>query len=300
MSRSGARIIRLPFWFIGIVLIACAFLLVFHLSTNNMDFSHYNTGWNGTTTFFSDLDRHRLVEVYDLKDLAGSQKNSTLLILAPKNSPTPQQLTAYRTFLEGGNTIVVADDFGTGNEILHGLESRITILPGNLSSLDRRYANSYMIVAYRQLENTTPPVPASLALDRPAALDGGTPLMFSSVMSWIDKNGDRRLNAIEDMGMFPVLAYESQGKGRIIVLSDPSILINSMYSQAENADDRELVQNILGTDGKIFVDQTNSRTADASGISRILHIVRTTISIEIAVICIMILGLAWAWKKKIV
>nr|WP_321352378.1 DUF4350 domain-containing protein [uncultured Methanoregula sp.] len=270
-----------------------------HLSTNNLEFSRYNTGWNGTSSFFSDLDRHRISYVYEQEALTKSPGNSTLLVIAPKNHSAPAALAAYRKFLNDGNTIILADDFGTGNEILKGLGSHISILPGNLSSLDRRYLNSYMVVAYREAGNATfGDLPASMALDRPAALEGGTPLMLSSVMSWIDANGDRRLNTIEDMGTFPVMSSETMGGGKIIVLSDPSILINSMYTQPENSDDRELIRSVLKNDGPVLVDQMNSRTADASGISEILHVIRTTIIIEISVLCLLVLTLAWAWKKK--
>nr|WP_319375664.1 DUF4350 domain-containing protein [uncultured Methanoregula sp.] len=275
-------------------------MLVLHLSTNNLEFSRYNTGWNGTSSFFSDLDRHRIAYVYEPGALAQSPKNSTLLIIAPKNHPAPAAILAYRSFVSRGNTLILADDFGTGNEILKGLESHISILPGNLSSLDQRYLNSYMVVAYRESGNATAgDLPASIALDRPAALDGGTPLMLTSVMSWIDANGDRRLNTVEDMGTFPVMSSEAMGSGKIIVLSDPSILINSMYTQPENSDDRELIRGVLKSDGPVLVDQMNSRTADASGISEILHVIRTTIIIEISLLGLLVFALAWTWKKRI-
>ena len=294
------RRIRSVFWIAGLVLLAAAFVLVLHLSTTNMEFSRYNSGWNGTSSFSSDLDRHRSIDIYEPQKLTGNPRNSTLLIIAPERHPTPQELAAYRAYLDEGNTIFLADDFGTGNEILAGIDSRVTILPGNLSSLDRRYASPYSVVASRSIENSSIPLPASVALNRPAALDRGTPLMMSSVMSWIDANGDRKLNRAEDMGTFPVLVSEQRGHGTIIVLSDPSIFINSMYTQSENADDRNFIRAFTGGNGTLLVDQMNSRTADASGLSEILHVIRTTIIIEIILLCLLMLTLAWAWKKMIV
>jgi len=294
------RRIRRVFWIAGVVLLAAAFVLLLHLSTNNMEFSRYNTGWNGTSTFFSDLDRHKTIDVYEPGKLATSPANSTLLLIAPKRDPTAQELAAYTAFLDKGNTLFLADDFGTGNKILTGVDSRVTILPGSLSSLDRRYADPYSVVAYRSIENGSITVPASVALNRPAALDRGTPLMMSSVMSWIDANGNRRLNRGEEMGTFPVLVSEQRGRGRVIVLSDPSILINSMYTQDENADDRSLIRAFTGVNGTLYVDQMNSRTADAAGLSEILHVIRTTIIIEIILLCLLMLALAWAWKKMMI
>ena len=97
--------------------------------------------------------------------------------LPRERDPTDEELNAYRAFLDRGNTLFLADDFGTGNRILTGLSSRITISPGPLASLDREYADPYSVVVYRlgneSLVDDTP----ALLLNAPAALDGGTPLL---------------------------------------------------------------------------------------------------------------------------
>ncbi|MGB7788741.1 DUF4350 domain-containing protein [Methanoregula sp.] len=292
--------IRPAIWICSLVLLAAAFILLIHLSGNTMEFSRYNADWNGTSSFFSDLDRHRTVDITAPGELTGYRPNATLLILAPYRHPTTGELAAYRTFLQEGNTIFLADDFGTGNEILAGIGSRVSILPGNLSSLDRRYSDPYLVVVYRTAGENTLSLPGELALDRPAALDGGTPLMLTSVMSWEDTIGDRRLHAGEVMGTFPVLATDSIGPGRLIILSDPSIFINSMYAQVENGDNRDFIRNITSRDGPVLIDQMNSRTADANGFSEILQLVRNTVNIEIFILCLLMLCIAWAWKKKMI
>ena len=298
MSRWGVKTIKAVSWIAGAVLLAAALILVMHLSANNMEFSRYNAGWNGTSLFFSDLDRHRSMDIKDPKKLTGYPPNTTLLIIAPRHHPTTPELRAYGAFLSQGNTIFLADDFGTGNEILAGIGSRISILPGNLSSLDRRYSDPYSVIAYRTTQESPVTLPLDIALNRPAPLDGGFPLMLTSVMSWTDANGDRRLNTHEKMGTFPVMVTESIGPGQVIVLSDPSIFINTMYSQEENANNRNLIRNIVARDGPVLIDQMNSRTADASGLGGILHVIRTTMNIEIVMVCLLMLTLAWAWKKK--
>lgn len=292
------KTIRAATWIAGAVLLAAAFILVMHLSANNLEFSRYNAGWNGTSSFFSDLDRHRCMEISDPKKLAGHPHTTILLIIAPHRHPTAEELAAYGGFLKEGNTIFLADDFGTGNEILAGIGSRVSILPGNLSSLDRRYSDPYSVIAYRTAEESPVSLPVDLVLNRAAPLEGGSPLMLTSVMSWTDANGDRRLNAGEDMGTFPVMVTDSLGSGQLIVLSDPSIFINSMYSQTENGNNRYLIQKIVARDGPVLIDQMNSRTADASGLGEILHVIRNTVNMEIFILCLLMLGTAWAWKKK--
>ncbi|PKL70587.1 MAG: hypothetical protein CVV30_04345 [Methanomicrobiales archaeon HGW-Methanomicrobiales-1] len=282
------------------ILLAAVFILIIHISANNMEFSRYNVGWNGTSSFFSDLDRHRCVEISDPDKLAGYPRNTTLLIIAPYRHPAAGELTAYRAFLQGGNTIFLADDFGTGNEILDGIGSSIKILPGNLSSLDRSNADPYSVIAYHSAEKSPVTLPEDIALNRAAPLDGGSPLMLTSVMSWSDGNGDRRLNTGENMGTFPVMTLDSIGSGQLIVLSDPSIFINSMYSPAENENNRFLIRNIVAGDNSVLIDQMNSRTGNADGVGEIFHVIRNTVNIEIFILCLLMLGMAWAWKKKII
>lgn len=292
------RIIKASFWLTFAVLLLAALLLTVHLSSNNLEFSRYNTGWNGTSQFFSDLDRHRTAEISDPTQLSAFANDAVLLIIAPYREPTGQEIDAYTAFIERGNTLILIDDFGTGNAILKKLSSRIAILPGNLSSLDREYADPYSIVVYRSgndpLVRDSPP----LLLNRAAPLSGGDPLMKTSVLSWIDSNGDGRINSQEVLGSFPVLALETRGEGRLVVLSDPSIFINAMQDPGEKWGNRQLIQRFTGQQGPLLIDQMNSRTRDAGGLGEILHVIKTTLLIEVLVCGILVLLVAGAWKRK--
>ncbi|HEX3002166.1 MAG TPA: DUF4350 domain-containing protein [Methanoregula sp.] len=263
-----------------------------------MEFSRYNIGWNGTSEFFSDLDRHRTIEIGNPEQLSGYHGNTTLLILAPHRHPTVEELGAYNAFLREGNTIFLTDDFGTGNEILKGINSRISIRHENLSSLDRRYADIYSVIVYRSDEKSTVPLPSQMALNGAGPVEGGTPVMLTSVMSWADSNRDRRLNMNEEMGTIPVMAEETVGSGRLIVFSDPSIFTNTMYSQPENADNRAFIGNLTAGEQPVLVDQMNSLTAGAEGLSGIIHVIRKTVFIEVVILSLLMLCIAWAWKKK--
>jgi len=290
---------RAAFWVAGAVLLAAALVLTVHLSANTLEFSRYNTGWNGTSQFFSDLDRHHVSMITDFAQLASCPNNTVLLVIAPARKPPEKEISAYRAFVERGNTIVLADDFGSGNDMLRGIGSRIFILEGNLSSIDREYADPYSVVVYRTANETITGHSAALVLNRPAPLAGGEPLFMTSIMSWIDENGDRRINSDEVMGKFPVMSAETIGRGRVVVLSDPSIFINSMQDLDPQWDNRRFVQDILNANGTVLIDQMNSRTRDAEGISEILHLIRTTITTELLFLGVLVLAAAWAWRRKI-
>lgn len=280
------------------VLLASILIFFVHISSNNLEFSQYNTGWNGTSRFFSDIDHHRVERISDPARMARYNLSSTLLIIAPYRRPTTQEISAYRSFLERGNTIIIADDFGTGNEILRGLGSSIFIMPGNLSSIDREYADPYSVVVYHVANETPVENVFSLVLNRPAALEGGTPLMRTSALSWIDLNGDRRINSGEMLGTFDVMASEPLAGGRVIVLSDPSIFINSMADAGDRHDNRLLIQNLVDRNGLLLIDEMNSRTRDAEGMGEILHVIRTTQIIKVVIVGVLVLIVAWMGKRK--
>ena len=300
MHNWGARIIRAAFWFAGAVLLAAVLVLTIHVSSNNLEFSRYNSGWNGTSTFFSDLDRHHVIMVTDTSELASYRNNTVLLIIAPSRTPSAAEISGYRSFLDQGNTLFLADDFGSGGEILRKLGSRITILEGNLSSIDRQYTDPQSIIVYRTTNESFVRDSVTLVLNRPAALSGGSPLLMTSLLSWIDENGDKRLNGDEILGQYPVMTEEEIGKGKIVVLSDPSIFINSMQESDQPGDNHRFIKGIVDTDGVVLVDQMNSRTCDAEGISEILHLIRTTISIKLLFLALLVLAAIWAWRRKMV
>jgi hypothetical protein len=273
-------------------------LLVVQLSANNLEFSRYNEGWNGTSAFFSSLDQQRVVMISEPGQLGQYRSGATLLIIAPRRNPLPAETDAYRSFLDRGNTLILADDFGPGDRILAGLASRISISPGPVASLDREYADPYSVIAYRAANESPVERTRVLLLNEPASLEGGAPLLRTSVLSWIDQDQNRHISSDEVLGIYTVMAKEQNGKGTIIVLSDPSIFINAMADTGESFDNRGFLAD-LATDGTpVLLDQMNSRTRDAAGLGEILHVIKTTVLAEVLVSGIVILLVAGAWRRR--
>ncbi len=293
------KIIRKAFWIAGIIIVASLILLTMHFTSNDLDFSQYNNGWNGTSSFFTDLDRHHVSMVNDPSGILQQKDPATLLIIAPFKAPKPSEISAYRTFLDRGNTLILLDDFGTGNDILRGIGSQISILPGNLSSLDREYDDPYSVVVYGMAASPLTDAGTTIVLNRPAALDGGKTLLMTSVLSWIDLDGDKKISLDESMGNFPVMAREEMGRGNLYVLSDPSIFTNSMYSSGGEKDNMKLIHRITGGNSTILLDQMNSRTADAEGISWLFHQTRSNLGFKILFLFMLLLFFMAIWKSRI-
>ncbi len=290
--------IKARFWITALVLLAAGLVLCAHLTSNTLEFSQYNTNWNGTSSFFASLDRDTTVMIHEARELAPFTNDATLLIIAPSRAPTDDEILAYQTFLDNGNTIIIADDFGQGASILKKTGSAITLPGGQLASIDRQYANPYTIAVY-QVRNESPVGSCpSLLLNRPSRVEGGEPLMMTSVLSWIDNDGNRRLNAGETMGQFAVIASERISRGRIVVIADPSLFINAMQVTEGGYANDCLMQNLARPGGPLLVDQMNTRTTDTEGLSRILHVIRTQFIGEVLFFLLLVLVALFAWREK--
>ena len=136
-------------------------------------------------------------------------------------------------------------------------------------------------------------------MDRAAPLDGGQPLMMTSILAWVDTNGDRRIDANEEMGQFPVISAEEISRGRIVVISDPSIFINSMQDFGGTWGNQCLINNLVNYQGTVLIDQMNSRTQNTEGMSGIFHVIRTQFILEVLFFGFLVLIAAWMWRKKI-
>ena len=247
-----------------ILLLTLAFILItlgvmaLHIGTNAADFSRDNIGWDGTSILSGELDARGAERIGDLALLSG-YSDATLLIIAPYKGLSADEKAHYKAFVERGNVLVLADEYGPGGEILDGIGSTIRFANGTLLSIDLEYNDPAMIIAYRTSEAPLVDGVQSVVCNRPAPLVGGEPLLATSAISWIDVVENGRIDANETLGPHAVISRESVGQGEVFVISDPSLFVNAMLQEPMH-DNRRLVSNILG-DRRILVDETNSRIA---------------------------------------
>lgn len=290
MNRSRLVVIILLF------ITLCIFLLL--ISTNNKEFSRYNPGWDGTSQFFDLQDRHFPNTVNNLSQLS-NMNNSCLLIIAPEEQYSSNQTEYYRKFLLAGNTIILADDFGTGNSLLKGIGSHISILPGTLSSFDRAMNDSYLVVT--NPEDIDHPMIANvsnLVLDKSATLIGGEPLISSSLFSWIDSDGNHQITNREILGKYSVMAHEKIGDGEIIVLSDPSVFINSMINLDPKWGNTIFIENLINSNSYFYLDQINSKTHDADIVSGTIGEIKSIPDVKIIIAGIILLIISIIYLKN--
>lgn len=284
--------IRTCTWIAGVLLLVSFLVLILHLSATGEEFSRYNLGWNGTSDFFADLDHHTVTYITVPADLS-KHTNTTLLIIAPTRTITAMEGSRYRDFVARGNTLLLADDFGTGPSFLEAMGSSIRIHPGNLSSVDRAYSDSSLATAVFVKENPFLPAGSSLVLDHATTLEGGTPLLTTSVFSWVNETPNGNLTGGDVLRKYTVMTEEKIGKGTVYVLSDPSVFINGMTGP-----DRQFRKNI--TKIPLLIDTYTSRVARTGGIAELIHSVRSNLEYKFLIAALLMACILAAWHRRII
>jgi hypothetical protein len=284
----------------GGTILAVAVLLVFvlvagvHLSTSYDQYSRYNIQWNGTSSFFLTLEEAGAHEIRDPADLS-SYDNASLLVIAPAGIPDPELVAAWHDFLERNNTIILCDDFGDSDTVLGALGSSIRILPAPVVSVDRGYATPAAVAAYPVGNASLLQNVSAVILDRPAALEGGDPILRTSLLSWSDTNGNATLDGDEQMGRFTVSGRERIGGGEIIVVGDPGIFLNSMMSIGK--DNRQFIENLLTHRPVLLVEQGWSRTAGAGPVTGAVGWVKERPIFQVGIAALFIIVAVYYFRK---
>jgi hypothetical protein len=213
-----------------------------------------NQDWNGCIGIASLTANTTLLLSYD-RPLPN--ETSLLAIIGPSVNFTKHESSNIGKFLEGGGVVLLADDFGTGNSLLEGL---------NVSA---RFSNQPLADLYYYSKNPDFPIitdfspsPATdnlsaIVLDRPSYIDIGNPISVtkigsSSPFSFIDASGNGRPSANETTESYTVLASVRIGRGLLLLVADPSMFINDMIGLYDNM---RLFQNALKIgDGSVLFD----------------------------------------------
>jgi len=203
-----------------------------------------NSGWNGCSKVASAAANVTLLSSYSK---LSPNSSSLLAIIGPNIQLSDEESSNVRSFLEAGGTVLVADDFGTGNSLLQRLE------------IGARFSGKPLADLYYYDKDPGFPIirgfsPSSLTenvsviiLNRPSFLEIDnssqvTRLASSSPFSFIDLSGENRPLANETIDSYPVMAAAKIGRGTLILISDPSMFVNDMIDLNDNM---QLFRNML-------------------------------------------------------
>ena len=286
---------------IGVLLFIMALATPVVLDTS--DFSMYNPGWNGCSsiavrtnkagriqpTFFFEENELTLTP-RSFADYDLTAPNSTILIIGPRTSFSVRESIYIEHFLEHGGMLLLADDFGTGNDLLEQINgtSRFT---GELL-LDLSFEKQASFVTIFDFQNRSHPITNNVShmlLNYPTGIVAGgntTVLAVSSEVSWLDTNGNGKEDAGEPHGPFPVLVVEEYGEGEIILFSGPSLLINSMKEYLDNSEFRDNLFRYLFTDRDTVVIDESHR--DVAMVLHVFYVFPSSIGSEVKIAILLL------------
>ena len=224
-------------------------------SQNPSQLSAWDGDWNDISRFANDMraegyaTQALLSSPMALDELNSVQRNATvLLILGVERAYTEPEAKAIREFVRQGGRVLLADDFGHGNSAVSGLYSvGASFFGQQLYDMNHWDEPSHPHNAsYGVVDADLPRVGFSgqLLLSEPTALtvaEGGKaiPLLRSSEQGFVDLNSNSFGDPDEgtfSIGGAVIMAEVEVGSGRMVLLSDPSLFINSLYGELDNRD----------------------------------------------------------------
>ena len=196
------------------------------------DFSPTNSAWNGFSTFAA--VEHPTV-LRNLSALPPDGTGFTLLENGPSGPYSSVESKDVSSFVASGGSLVLADDQDAyANSLLSGMGLSSRFSGGLLTDPLFNFRNSYLVVAPTvSMYNVT-----SHAFDNATTLTVSAPgsqvLAYSSDFSYLYPSQPGASIASAPHGPFPVVAAVPDGKGRVYMIADDSVFINSMISRDGN------------------------------------------------------------------
>jgi len=262
------------------------------------DFRVENPLWNGARDINTDFTAKSLES---LTDLPSSPQGATLL-LVPYLSVTTGELEQLNRFVTGGGRLILADDYGHGNQVLEylGLETRFsgeTLLDPLTNYKNKQFPKITHLEPDPLTANTE-----SLVFNHATCLintaDGST-LALSSSFSFLDQNDNGIWEEDEPMGPLPVIYRHYLGGGQVILVADPSLFINSMKAIDEN---NSFIQNIVATTTSLYIDQSHLPPSELHQTKSLLAQAREYLNMPLAtaglITLVLIITLKPVWHKK--
>lgn len=210
-------------------------------------YSPLNTQWNGT----SELATRGFVPVSAGlgRILSSTDAPAILLEIGPSRQFTTADADSIRDLLAKGGLLVVADSYGSGNQLLELLGLPVKF-DGRLLTDPLFYRKQPVFPVCFDLA----PSAYSAGLDK-LVLNYATVLNItdqaevsvlasSSAFSFLDSDRDGVKDPEEPSGPFPILAEVGMSKGKVVLFTSPASFANGMIHEAGNG---VLIENIIQT-----------------------------------------------------
>lgn len=211
-------------------------------TTSTAAFGPYNPSWDGTSKLHDQIESEPGVDGEFVRDTARYEAHepseTVAIVVAPDDAYGPADAERVAAFVADGGTLVVLENFGTtGNRLLADVGATARAEGTLLRDEREYYRGPSMPVATGVADHPLTADVDRLTLNYASAVEPGeaTVLVETSEYAYRDANRNGDLDDDEALGAAPVATVESVGDGRVIVVGDPSIAINAMLEEPDNA-----------------------------------------------------------------
>ncbi len=280
MSRNSgvSRTLSALLLILAAVSSSMVFSIVMYMPTQT-DLSIYNTGWNGLSRVFHDLDAHYLPSI----NIVMGSEAETIIFMPLKRLIGDEEFEGLRSYLEKGGVLAIFDEEGYSNDFLSWLGAGLKV--SGVAVLDEisKYRSRFMPLA-RYTENSS----LTVALNVPSYLEvgggGAEPILITSPYAYADSDGDGYYTLGERRGSFTVGARLGVGNGTLYVFSDVSMLINEMYEFKGN----KVFLSALVGGRRLYVDQSHIEAGLLDKLKYRLEVIATTELSRLSIILLLI------------
>jgi len=229
--------------------------LVVGTATSAAPFGPYNYDWDGGSELRTELGSTTTVDVAHSTDEYGdtSPQGTAAVVIDPGSGYGAGDRSQLSSFVLDGGTLVIADGDETANVLLSelGVSARIDGTP--VQDEEYHHRVPALVRANEVEEHDRVRDVDALTLNHGTVLDPGeaTPLVNTSVLAYLDENGNEELDENETLASRSVAAVEPLGAGEVVVVSDESAFTNAMLDQAGN---RQFVRNLAADHDRVVLD----------------------------------------------
>jgi len=267
--------------------------LVFGATTTTAAFGAYNPAWDGASDLQAQadaVDSESKLAVNTSVYTAVDPNETVAVIITPDEQYGPRDIARVRQFVSSGGTLVVAEDFAPhSNPLMSGIGAE-TRFDGRLLRDERHYYRSPNITIATDVTRH----PLTVGVDN-LMLNHGTTLtnvdtvnqseilVNTSAYAYLDGNRNSQLDDVESLQRRPVVAVEELGRGRIVAVSDPSLMINAMLERPGN---RAFVRGLFASRNQVVLDYSHAQSLPP--LSYAFVVVRGSGSLQAAIVLTLV------------
>ena len=283
------------------LVIAVLLAVVVWFYPSNRDFGPGNSSWNGLSDFIADFEASLINSLDELP----SSPQGTALVVIPYAPFSDSDLRGLKEYAAGGGTLVVLDDYGYGNQLLEYLEVEPRFTGDPLLDPLFSYRNSSFPKITHFAQGPLSSGVETIVLNHASSLidvPDDEVIATSSRFSFLDQNGNSMWDEGEPEGPIVVACSISYHEGYIVLISDPSIVINSMLKMGDN---RLFIENALalgGANPEVIVDGPHLPPSPLEGAKETLGVVRSAVETPQGtvglLVVMLVLILVPFWRKN--